>query len=266
MNTRSLWLAALAALAALASWPALAQNAPPATPDAASASRVQRDADNPLRMIIEASKLKTRAKGAEADPAVRKTADARPTAPRAVAVKPAESTPELAASSSPAAVRQAASAMPASPLNAPTANAKAAAALPDSALLAPAASVVVADPAPAPAVIGKSAPAGDTVVAAIALPTLAAPLNGSLRPAPKSPELIDYVEPVLPSRLRTRLRGSPQVVVDLMILADGSVADATVRSSSDKALETLALDAVRQWRYKPGSETQAHAVQLVFAP
>ena len=49
-----------------------------------------------------------------------------------------------------------------------------------------------------------------------------------------------------------------------MVRADGSVGEATVRSSPDKALEPLALAAVRQWRYKPIAEDQPHAVQMVF--
>ena len=84
------------------------------------------------------------------------------------------------------------------------------------------------------------------------------------RAVPVRLELADYVEPVLPERLRSRLRGTPEVVLDLMVRADGSVGEATVRSSTDKALEPLALAAVRQWRYKRIDEPRAHAVQLVF--
>ena len=54
------------------------------------------------------------------------------------------------------------------------------------------------------------------------------------------------------------------VVLDLLVRADGSVGEATVLSSTDKALEPLALAAVRQWRYKPIAEDQPHAVQMVF--
>ena len=105
-----------------------------------------------------------------------------------------------------------------------------------------------------------------TDLAAPELPTLGGATSLAERIAPKPPELTSYVEPVVPARLRGRLRGNAEVVIDLKILADGSVAEAIVRSASDKALEPLALEAVRQWRYKPASEGQVHAVQLVFAP
>ena len=84
------------------------------------------------------------------------------------------------------------------------------------------------------------------------------------RAAPLLLVLADYVAPVVPERVRSRLRGVPEVVLDLLVRADGSVGEATVRSSTDKALEPLALAAVRQWRYKPIAEDQPHAVQLVF--
>ena len=70
----------------------------------------------------------------------------------------------------------------------------------------------------------------------------------------------------MPGRLKSRLRANAEVVVDLSIRADGSVADATIRSSSDRALDPIALEAVRQWRYKPIGASRPHAVQLVFAP
>ena len=54
------------------------------------------------------------------------------------------------------------------------------------------------------------------------------------------------------------------MVVRFTVNPDGSVADVAVRSSSDRALDPIALDAVSQWRYKPIAAAQPHAVELVF--
>ena len=40
--------------------------------------------------------------------------------------------------------------------------------------------------------------------------------------------------------------------------------DVAVRSASDKALGPIAVQAVRQWRYKPIAAARSHSVQLVF--
>ena len=233
MNTRPLWVAALSALVTLVASAASAQNAAPATLEPAPVARAQRDADNPLRLIIEAGKLKARPKGAEVDPSARRVAEARPAPQRIAVARPAEGAPEAAPSVLPVAML-------------PTTVAS---------LSAPALALALPQPVIQPAAL----PAPE-------LPTLGGATSLAERLAPRPPELTSYVEPVVPARLRGRLRGNAEVVIDLKILADGSVAEAIVRSASDKALEPLALEAVRQWRYKPAGEDQSHAVQLVFAP
>jgi TonB family protein len=78
--------------------PASTQTAAPRDP--AAASRVARDADNPLRMIIEASKLKPRAKpdadAVDAPPAPNRVVRAPKPAPVAKTVAPATETPKAA--------------------------------------------------------------------------------------------------------------------------------------------------------------------------
>ena len=54
------------------------------------------------------------------------------------------------------------------------------------------------------------------------------------------------------------------MVVNFTVNPDGSVADVAVRSSNDRALDPIAIDAVQQWRYQPIAVAQSHAVQLVF--
>ena len=278
MNTRPLRVAASA------------QTAAPATLEPAPVARAQRDADNPLRLIIEAGKLKTRPKGAEADPSGRRVAEARPAPQRIAVARPAEGAPEAAPSvlpvamlpttvasvsaaptlaTTPDAARPEAAVMPSSTDNAaPNAGPMDQPGAVESAPPLVEARRPATTPAPTPiAALAMPQPViQPTALPAPELPTLggAAPLAERL--APRPPELTSYVEPVVPARLRGRLRGNAEVVIDLKILADGSVAEAIVRSASDKALEPLALEAVRQWRYKPASEGQSHAVQLVFAP
>lgn len=229
---------------------AQAQNNPaPATPAPAEpvpAVRAQRDAVNPLRMIIEAGKLKARPKPAgEA-----RAADAEPPArrPRTAVAKSADAA--LDASAKPAA--------PTSPAQAQRSVQPAAPGVPDSVPAEPAAANVV----PVIATRADLDAATDPRRAALAAAT---PAPGRALPLALVPlVLAEYVEPVVPERVRSRLRGAPEVVLDLLVRADGSVGAATVRSSTDKALEPLALAAVRQWRYKPIAEDQPHAVQMVF--
>lgn len=58
------------------------------------------------------------------------------------------------------------------------------------------------------------------------------------------------VVPVYPAELRkATITGS--VKVSFRVMADGSVTDVKVISSSEPAFATAALEAVRQWRFKP---------------
>ena len=169
------------------------------------ATRAQRAADNPLRLIIEAGKLKPRAKGDDADASAKPAADPKAVAPRPVAAKAAA--PQVGT-------------------------------LPD---------VLVPDVAP--------------VDAATPAPVASAPAEVQPRAAPK---IVGYVAPVLPDRVRRRLQGDGEVVLDFVVNPDGTVRDVAIRSASDKALETVAIDAVRQWRYEPIATAHAHGAQLVF--
>lgn len=227
------------------------------------ATRAQRDAANPLRMIIEAGKLKVRQKSPEAEP----EPAAKPAAPaRAAAPKPPQpANPALAAAPSPPAAR---------PVTAPVAAATAEPPPPAAAAAAP--TEAQAAPATPPAVEARSTAAAPAAEASDATPAapepqlaLAAPSLPATPPPAAAPrraalELVDYVEPVLNERLRRRLKRDGEVVVEFTVRADGSVADPVVRSASDTALEEVALDAVRQWRYQPIPAAQPHGVQLVF--
>lgn len=214
--------------------------------DVDGATRAQRDAANPLRMIIEAGKLKPR-KGGEGEPAAAAAVDAKAPAAKPAPAKAAAphlgtltdvATPDLTAVSAEATTIALVSPVALQPrpydpddyfgVAPPIKNAAAAAALPP------------VDAARAPSASSAVAP-------------LRAPL-----------QLAEYVEPQVPDRVRRRLPADAEVVLEFTVNPDGSVADLNVRSASDRALEQIAIDAVRQWRYQPIAAAQAHVVQLVF--
>lgn len=235
------------------------------------ATRVEREANNPLRMIIEASKLKPRAKATEAEPAakpaaetgVARAASGRPAAP--VAAAPAARAPK----SEPAvslALAETGEWPPGDAMKVEPALPRA------SGEGLPAAGVTAVQAPAAPAALSaEGVPTSEPVADAAPMPaseparTAAATRPVDAAPLPLTPlQLADYVEPTLPDRVRRRLQADGEVVVDFTIHPDGSVADAAVRSSSDRALDPIAIEAVRQWRYRPIAAAQAHAVQLVF--
>jgi TonB family protein len=68
----------------------------------------------------------------------------------------------------------------------------------------------------------------------------------------QGPGVIKRVEPIYPPLARTaRIQG--QVVLDAVILQDGSVGEIRVLKSANPILERSAADALKQWRFTPGS-------------
>lgn len=206
-----------------------------------AARRAERAASNPMRMIIEAAKIKPKAKAPEA---------ARP----AETARPAEA-PRPAA-------RPVAEAVAAPGSSQPTA----APAVPE-----PTPVVAAAPETTAPAV--APAPAGPPESAVATVEVSATPRSDSLvvaMPA-ASPEpelaalkLASVVEPEMPRRLIGKVRGEVQVHVAFTVQADGRVADAAVRRSSHPPMDAAILEAVRQWRYEPIAAARPHEVQLVL--
>lgn len=87
---------------------------------------------------------------------------------------------------------------------------------------------------------------------------------GPIRVSPgQGPGLIKKVEPHYPPVARAaRIEG--KVVVDAVIRKDGSVSDVTVLSSTNKLFDQACLDAVRQWRFTPGSQDVVLTVSVHF--
>lgn len=211
----------------------LPANAQTLKPDPEAANRAAREADNPMRVILEASKLKVRIKPDGDDAASPEKRVVRPPAPR-----------------------------PAAPVA--TAKTKAPAAQ------APAVAAVASQPASAPAPVNPPpqtvAKAAESVPmpTALAVPSPIVPAPKPLALPPVPLKLAQLVEPEVPSAVLRRMRSDVTVVIGLTVNADGSVSDVVIKSNPMKALDAAVIDAVRQWRYNPIGEPRTHAVQLVL--
>ena len=88
--------------------------------------------------------------------------------------------------------------------------------------------------------------------------------TGPVRVAPgQGPGIIKKVEPVYPPLARTaRIEGT--VVVDAVILKDGTVSEVKVLSSSNKLFDQACIEAVRQWRFTPGAQDVVLTVTVNF--
>jgi periplasmic protein TonB len=87
---------------------------------------------------------------------------------------------------------------------------------------------------------------------------------GPIRVAPgQGPGLIKKVEPRYPPIAQAaRLEGT--VVIDAIILKDGSVSDVKVLKSSNPMFEQACIQAVKQWRFTPGSQDVILTVTVNF--
>jgi len=203
--------------------------------EAAPMARAERDASNPLRMIIEASKIKT--------------ARSRAVEPERVQRVVLKAPATTASAPAPAPVATASTALP---RPATTSAAPVALAAAEPPLTPPQEAAPTPPPAvPAPVIEEKIPPPE-----ARPEPTPAA------EPAPLS--LARMIEPVTPRPLIGKLRGDVEVVVAFTVNTDGSISGATVKSSSYRQMDASVLDAVQQWRYEPIPAPRAHMVQLVL--
>ena len=229
MRTQRLSAPLAVAFAFFAAYAPLA-NAQTLKPDPEAANRAAREADNPMRVILEASKLKVRIKpdGDDTPPPEKRVVRAPAPRPAATAKTTA---PAAQATAATAVASQSASAL--TPVNPPAQMvAKAAESVPLPTALASPSPIV---PAPKP----------------LALPPV--PLK-----------LAQLVEPEVPPSVMRRMHNDVTVVIGLTVNADGSVSDVVIKSNPMKALDTAIIDAVRQWRYNPIGEPRTHAVQLVL--
>jgi len=112
----------------------------------------------------------------------------------------------------------------------------------------------------------KEPPPPPPVPSEVTAPPTPAPAQemGPVRVSPgQGPGLIKKVEPRYPPIARTaRIEGT--VVVDAVILEDGSVSDVKVLKSSSPMFEQACIDAVRQWRFTPGPQDVILTVTVNF--
>jgi len=134
---------------------------------------------------------------------------------------------------------------------------------------APAPKAVAHVPTPAQAAVGNasepsalSSRSADNVASTRALP----PLEVTPSPPPEpDPGLVQIksVQPEFPVSVVERIRKG-HVEVRFEVEPGGTVVDATVVGTSSPRLNGSALDAVKQWRFKPTSASHTAAVDLVF--
>jgi len=75
--------------------------------------------------------------------------------------------------------------------------------------------------------------------------------------------VISKVQPIYP-RLMEIARTAGVVVVDAVILRDGTIGDIKVLSSSGPLFEKAAIDALKQWRYAPMAQEGIITVTINF--
>ena len=203
---------------------------------AAAMERAQRQAANPMRRILEASKARPKP-AAEAAPIVAATAAVAAVAPRADA---GFTTPTIAPAPAPA---------PA-PVPAPVAT--------------PAVSTLSADLLQRPSP-GVAVPALETASTSAQPMAALAPLAMPAAPVVVvRPQLVNMVEPVIPARVLDDLGRIGEVSVDLTIRADGSVAAVALVPPAPRQIQRYVIAALEQWRYEPLPAERVHRVQLVF--
>ncbi len=186
--------------------------------------RAQRLAANPMRVILEASRVRRRANG-EPLPAV---AAAGP-------LTRAEVTPR---------------ARPARPLRE--------VATPEPTIISPDLAQALSAPVSGPAFALE--PVAQPVTASVPVQVpMTAPAPEQARPT-----LITRVDPDPPARLLTEFGASTVITADLTIKADGSVSQVAIVTPNTRSLGRYVVTALRQWRFAPLPSERVWRVEVVF--
>jgi hypothetical protein len=224
-------------------WPLAAQAQAAAPVDERGLSeRVRSQASNPMRIILEASRIKRR-------PAT-DTEEAAPAVPPVTArtqVRAAEASAGAGAGASVLAPPrpQSLSLETLTPGMPP--------------LVLPALPAVAEVPRLG-ALPGAAVAAGlATAAAGVAATTSAAAPLGEA-----APRLLTMVAPELPPMLARRLGPLPDVLVEVRIERDGRIGQATLLGGVNRAAEPYILEALKQWRFAPLREPLTQRLTLVF--
>jgi protein TonB len=248
---------------ATGAWAQSSATAPaPSASSAAAAERAQAQSDRTLYWIrVLADKPATKA--AAAAPAAPKPAPAP-----ALAARPAAEMPRVAQAPAPAPAP--------APASRPPAPATVAASTDSTAANLSLGARGGHEPAPTAGTVATGAAAGaassvdasPAVGGALAAPALTAPaLDVPPQEPPEEPDpglvMVHSVDPEFPMNLMRRLRKG-EVEVRFEVGADGQVETVSVEKSTHHGLDAAALEAVRQWRFKPGPRGHTALVDLAF--
>jgi protein TonB len=87
---------------------------------------------------------------------------------------------------------------------------------------------------------------------------------GPIRVSPgQGPGIIKKVEPLYPPMAKTaRLQGT--VVLDAVILKDGTVSNVNVVKSANPMFDRAAMNALRQWRFSPSQQDVIMSLTVHF--
>jgi Meckel syndrome type 1 protein len=232
----ALSVSAFGAWAQSTSSPAPAAKADAAAEAAAAMERAQRLAANPMRVILEAAKIKRRPGEAADAGGVAEASDA---SLRRTAARPAD------AAAAPVATVAAPAATTAPAVTRP----------PEERVLSASATPVAPQAVPALEAAGTAAPIA--AVFGTAVPSLAAI-------AEVKPKLVSQVEPVFGSRLQDDAARLTEVTADLTLRADGTVAQVALVTNVARPLQRPLIAALEAWRFEPLPAQRVHRVQLVF--
>ena len=215
--------------------------------DAAMSERVRRHADNPMRIILEASKIVVR-KPAAVPVALPGAAPPTPAIVRPIAAAPARAAPVPTTATAP--VLTASTPPPLATLSEPAA-APTSASTPSIDTATPLLSAPVATPVAARPL--ATAPAAAPAIA----PAVALKADPPLK-------LLHMVPPDIPQNVLRRIGALDELPVQFTVQADGSVSNVVLLAARLRAVEPYVVDALKQWRYEPINAPRSQRVNLVF--
>lgn len=72
------------------------------------------------------------------------------------------------------------------------------------------------------------------------------------------------VAPDIPATALRRVGAFDELLVQVSVRADGTVADAAVLTPGMRPVESYVVEALRQWRFEPTGAARTQRMQLVF--
>ena len=79
------------------------------------------------------------------------------------------------------------------------------------------------------------------------------------------PKLVTMLEPEIPPRLLIEGPRVTEIVADLSLRADGTVASVALLPGVPRAWQRYVVSALERWRFEPLPAARLHRVQLVFS-